>query len=385
MNRLKVLTLCLFCALFGFGCEEPFPNATELDTLRGMWGLPSRAPVDSTNHLVSSVAAATLGKKLFNDPLLSSCGTVSCATCHEGEGLAYDEPTAPGCNGQRTERNPPGLLNVAHAEWLMWDGRADRLWNQARLPFLSPAEMASSPALLRARLSEGYDAEYIQLFGASAAAQLNDEQLLVNFGKVLAAYMTTLGRTQSPFDADVRRFVEAAEAGNAEDDPAHFALKTFFRRGRCAGCHQGPLLTDNKFHVIGVKDTSASRDGASPGLTQMLDSPFRGDRAFSDDASLIQGRLKTLEQELAEHPEQFLGAFRTQTLRNVALTAPYMHTGALSSLEEVVDFYDAGGDAAGTFHGTLGETIEPLHLTPQEKAALVKLLESMTGTVITGQ
>jgi cytochrome c peroxidase len=384
MHSLRLLLLVPLMLLLATGCEEPFPNAGELEILNGLWGLPSKPPADPTNRLHGNAQAVALGKKLFMDAGLSSCGTVSCASCHKEDGLAFPEARAIGCGGQLTGRNAPGILNVASTQWLMWDGRADRTWNQPLLPLLNPAEMASSPAVLRARLAERYDGDYQGLFGKSPAAETVDEQLLANFGKVVGSYLSTLVRVQAPFDTDVRRFLEAEEAGTQESDPAYPRLKVFVRTGRCVGCHQGPTLSDNRFHVVGVEDASAGNVGAKAGVAALLASVFRGDGLYSDDREFVRGRLETLRREVEDKPENFEGAFRTPSLRNVALTAPFMHTGALATLEEVVEHYDQGGDAAGSYMGALSPSVHRLSLTTAEKAALVELLKSLTGGSVSG-
>ena len=339
----------------------------------------SRPPVDATNQYGDDPQAAALGDRLFDDPQLSSCGTVSCRSCHAEESGTVDTPKAEGCGGQLTGRNPPSVLNAGYSTWFMWDGRADRLWNQALLPLLSPVEMASTPTILRNRLSAGYAAEYEALFGQHPSLE-SDEELLANFGKAMAAYQRTLNRNDSPFDADVIRFIAAAEAGKAEEDPAYLGLKTFFRKGQCIACHKGAMLSDDMFHNIGVKDTSEGAPGVLAAGGALLDWAFNAQGPYSDRNNGTEaGRLQRLGNDLTAKAGELEGAFKTPTLRNVALTAPYMHTGDVATREEVIDLYDKGGEPAGSFAGVVSETITPLELTDEEKQSLVKLLESMTG------
>jgi len=186
----------------------------------------------------------------------------------------------------------------------------------------------------------------------------------------------------APFDRDVLRFIAAAEAGpeQAEADPAYLGLKTFFRKGQCIACHKGPMLSDDQFHNIGVKDGSGGKEGVRAALGDLLDWPFNASGAYSDRRTGTEaGRLQRLRADLAQKPESFVGAFKTPTLRNVTLTAPYMHTGELATLEDVIELYNKGGDSTGSFVGVVTETIKPLELTAAEKKALVDLLESMTG------
>ncbi|QDE86650.1 cytochrome-c peroxidase [Myxococcus xanthus] len=380
--RLRAVTLALALGGSGMACEseEPFPNLDELDQLRSLHSLGRQPPKDSTNRMDGLARAEALGDVLFHDSGLSRCGTVSCASCHGGEGLTVPTAKAKGCDGHLSERNPPTLLNVAYNRWFMWDGRADRLWSQAILPLLNPVEMNADAQVARARLTavESYTTEYQALFGKTPADE-TDPALLANVGKVMAAYQRTLVRIDAPFDTDVRRFITAAEAGQAEADPAYLGLKTFLRKGQCIVCHKGPALTDDLFHNIGVQDSSSGAGGQWSALTPLLDWEFNAASRYSDaPTGTIAARLQTLRTQADRVTLE--GAFRTPSLRNVALTAPYMHTGAQATLEEVIDFYNEGGDAAGSFVGQKTVTIVPLELTNEEKRALVTLLQSMTGT-----
>lgn len=385
MSRHPLRTWMLTGALAGslaLSCtpEEPFPNVDELELLQSLHSPTKAPPKDPTNKYGDNPAAASLGLRLFKDSGLSKCGNISCQSCHDGEGRTVDTPKATGCDGQQTGRNPPSVLNAGYSTWFMWDGRADRLWNQALLPLLSPVEMASSPAILRARLSELYAEDYRALFGKLPSEETDDNVLLANFGKAIAAYERTLVRNDATFDQDVIRFLDAVQAGKAESDPAYLGLKTFVRKGQCAACHKGPSLSDDQFHNIGVKDPSDSHRGVAAAASTMLGWPFNSAGPYSDAPSGVESsRLQRLSSDLQEKGAELEGAFKTPTLRNVELTAPYMHTGGLEKLEDVVELYNKGGEPAGNYAGVVSKTIKPLDLTNEEKQALVKLLKSMTG------
>jgi cytochrome c peroxidase len=287
---------------------------------------------------------------------------------------------ADGCNGGITGRNPPTILNVDYLRWFMWDGRADRLWNQAILPMTSPVEMNSNPDILRAQLNATYMGEYTELFNKTPT-DTGDDEVLANVGKLMQAYERTVKRLDSPFDADVKRFLAAVDAGTAEQDPAYLALKTFFRKGQCIACHQGVTMSDSLFHNLGVADSSDGAAGQQAKIDFILDWKFNAAGPYSDNTTgQDAARLAGVRSTLGEKRAAMEGAYKTPSLRNVALTAPYMHTGELKTLEDVVEFYDKGGDAVGSFAGARTQTIKKLDLEPEEKAALVKLLESMTGT-----
>ncbi len=376
---LKISVLVALTAVVS-GCEQetPFPTNDELTQLRGMYRLRT-PPRDPTNALADDPRAVTLGKRLFNDPLLSSCGTVSCATCHPAPGYADSKAFSHGCGGE-TRRHVPTLLNVAFSPWLMWDGRADSMWAQAGMPLTDPVEMAGTPALFRQRLTEDYRPEYLELFGAAPEEEADDDRLEANLGKLLHAYQRTLIRVDSPFDEQLLAYLAAVEKEEHASLPLHFQLKTFVREGQCALCHKGPMLTDDDYHNIrlGTEGGTPPADpGRLTGLDTVLASPLNGAGAYSDSKTDGQRKLNA-----AQNQDRSLwdGAMKTPTLRNVELTAPYMHDGRFATLEEVIEFYDKGGDPDGTFYGTPAETIVPLDLTEEQKAALVELLKAMTGT-----
>ncbi|RKH18449.1 cytochrome-c peroxidase [Corallococcus sp. CA047B] len=384
MSLFRLRTAVLALVLLGTGCESeaPFPTEDELEQLSILHTPSVKPEVDPTNKFGDNASAAALGHRLFEDKGLSRCGTVSCRDCHQGDSYTVETATAEGCGGQRTERNPPSLLNTGYNRWFMWDGRADRLWSQAVLPLTNPVEMDSDASVVRARLvaDPTYVSAYSQLFGTAPADESDGDRLMANVGKVLAAYQRTLNRTDSPFDADVRRFLAAVEAGTQEKDPAYLGLKTFVRKGQCVVCHKGRMLTDDKFHNLGLKDAGAGKRGQADAVDSLLSWKFNAAGLFSDaPTGLDAARLPTLRAQAQGKPDEVVGAFRTPTLRNVAMSAPYMHTGAEKTLEEVVDFYNEGGDPDGTFPGVRTVTIVKLDLSSEEKQALVTLLKSMTG------
>jgi cytochrome c peroxidase len=385
-NRLSTrLAALLVVGLMASACEneEPFPSLDELVQLRELHTMPQRPPADRTNRLADNAQAASLGNTLFHDPKLSVCGTVACASCHKEEaGQTVGSPKADGCNGGITGRNPPTVLNVGYDRWFMWDGRADRLWSQAILPMTSPIEMGSNPTIVRSLLTTSYLAEYAELFGKTPE-ETEDDELLANVGKLMQAYERTVNRTRAPFDEDVKRFIAAAEvsAAEAEKDPAFLGLKTYIRKGQCIVCHKGVTMTDHLFHNIGVKDTSPDAPGQTAAIDALLDWKFNAAGPYSDDRTGQDAtRISSVRATLAEKRAEMDGAYKTPTLRNITLTAPYMHTGDVATLAEVIEFYDKGGDEDGTFTGKRTDTIKKLDLKDEEKAALLKLLESMTGT-----
>ncbi len=206
------------------------------------------------------------------------------------------------------------------------------------------------------------------------ADQLVVNTILANFGKATEAYERLLVSRNAPFD----HFV--AGDATAITDGAKRGAKLFVGKAGCIACHSGPAFTDNRFHNLGVPQIGPnvpSRDegrfAAIPGLST---NPFSGAGRFSDDPVAGQAKLSGLTQNPAD-----TGSFRTAGLRNIAQTAPFMHTGAFATLADVVEFYDRGGDSSG-FVGTKDSLMVPLGLTSSEKSDLVAFLEALTGDPI---
>jgi cytochrome c peroxidase len=302
-------------------------------------GLPP-VPTIHDNRLTAEKIA--LGRKLFLDPRLSRDGQVSCSTCHVPEqGFALNgSPTAIGVGGAALTRNAPSLLNVVYAAQLFRDGRADSLEQQVWGPLLHSNEMANdSPAQLVRRVEALPD--YIGLFEPAFGDHAVTPDAIA---KALASYERSLLAGNSRFD---RWYFGGDATALSTQEQAGFRL---FRSSFCSECHtlqdKHALFTDNRYHNIGV--------GYAP------EQPARA--------------RDTGRHALTKHRLDW-GAFRTPTLRNVALTAPYMHDGSLGTLMDVVDYYNAGGSRdpdADSF-------VAPLNLTYTQKKALVAFLRSLTS------
>ena len=300
----------------------------------------------------------TLGRDLFFDPVLSPAGTRSCATCHVPE-RAFTDGRAraellPGHGSTRRARNTPTLINAALQPTQFADGRARTLEDQASDVVGNASEMGGSLALAAdaVRRRPEYRRRFAGVFRNAADTAVSSRTLRL----VVAAYVRSLTAMNSSFD----RAVHGDEAAMSAD--AREGFKLFMGRAKCGTCHFAPLfsgamppaLTENEPEVIGVPSRNVSR------------------RAVVDPDS---GRFNV------RRIDQHLHAFKTPTLRNVALTAPYMHNGVFPTLESVVDFYDAGGGAgigARPAHQTL--PADSLHLTPRQKRAIVAFLEALTDT-----
>jgi cytochrome c peroxidase len=297
--------------------------------LPGAIGALPPSPDSAANP--STPAKIELGRRLFFDVQLSLDRSTSCSTCHDPEkGFADGRPIAVGLGGRLLDRHTPTVLNAAYNEPQFWDGRAMGLEQQAVVPITAPAEMnMTDEAELIARLEAEprYRALFREAFGGGPTLQ--------RVGHALAAYERTLVTGNSRFD------LYANGDKTALTDAEKRGLLLFVGKAACTQCHLGPNFTDNKFYALGL--------------------PERG----KGDA----GRFEVTKSN------EDRGAFKTPTLRNVAITPPYMHDGSLGSLQEVVDFYDRGGDAMPR-----SELMRKLDLTGDEKHDLIAFLESLTGT-----
>lgn len=299
-------------------------------------GLDVHVPVPESNPLTPEKVA--LGRRLFFDPGLSADRSLSCASCHRPE-LAFADsvPVSPGLDGRMGSRNTPSILNVGYAGAFFWDGRVTSLEDQVVLPIQDPDEMGMELDEAVVRLEA--DPTYREAFRAAFGAGPSSERL----ARALASYIRMLRSG----DSDVDRY----RAGSLEalSETAGEGFRLFVGKARCATCHVGPTFSDDRFHNTGVA-WKANGEGA--------------EGQFSDP-----GRFSVTGDSVD------LGAFKTPTLRNVVLTAPYMHDGSIETLEQVVEFYDAGGRA----NPHLDSEIRPLGLTEEERASLVAFLRALTG------
>ncbi|MDZ4765078.1 MAG: parallel beta-helix domain-containing protein [Chloroflexota bacterium] len=348
-SRWRVLVLlplifaCALGTLFAFlppSEDTPIPPAQQgggaRQVARAVSGLDAPFPEEP----IIAVSQAELGRLLFYDPVLSGDNERACASCHHPDlGFADGRALSPATGGGTFRRHTPSLWNVAFVPHLFWDGRADSLEAQMIEPLTKMDEMgADLDALLQElRAIPEYRARFAAAYGTDAA----DPNVITLDGvtTAIAAFERTLISTNAPFD----RFA----AGDTD------ALTPSERRGfdifrsaqtRCIECHALPNFTHNTFHILGVPDLSLNNPDLGRG--EVVDAPDAG------------------------------GAFRTPGLRNIALTAPYMHTGQFTTLEEVIDFYATGG---GSPFGIIpDEKIRGFGLSLQQVDDLVAFLGALT-------
>ncbi|HLY37449.1 MAG TPA: cytochrome c peroxidase [Candidatus Binatia bacterium] len=310
---------------------------------------------------------AALGDKLFNDKRLSVNDGVSCATCHDPQkGFVDHKPLAEGVAApkERTKRNSPTVLNAMFNATQFWDGRAPSLEEQAKLPILNPIEMGQkTPDDVVAKVRKV--PEYAQAF-----QKLNGrEPTYDDIASAIAAFERTQMAGDSPFD----RFIAGDE--KAIDASAKRGWALFNGKGRCTNCHAfgttSPLFSDQKFHNIGIAAHKTDFIGLARRATTIVRS---GDLKQIDEVA-IQSDLTELGRFLVTKQSNDIGAFKTPTLRNIAITGPYMHDGSMPTLWDVMDHYNKGGVPNPNLDGGM----QRLGLTEAEIDDMVAFLATLTS------
>jgi cytochrome c peroxidase len=318
-----------------------------------------------------------LGDKLFHDKRFSSTGQVSCATCHDAKKAFTDSPlrVSEGINKLKGTRNAPTVINAAYFHKLFWDGREPSLEEQSKDPMVNPVEMGlpnHEPVLKLVRTDPEYVKAFKAVFGKSGE-QLTMEEVK----KAIASFERTIVAGDSPFDhyyfgGDKKAITPAQIRG----------FQVFMGQGRCVACHtveqDQALFTDNRFHNIGIGINGMQQD--VPRLTsEFLKAKAQGGNV--DKAVLGDPKTSNLGRFAVTDALDDMGSFKTSTLRNIALTAPYMHDGSLKTLKEVVVHYNNGGvtkkgDRVNDF---LSGGIRPLNLNERQISDLVAFMRALTS------
>jgi cytochrome c peroxidase len=419
--------------------DDPDPTFTadERAALMKLHYDDSAPPADPSNHVADDPAARLFGQRLFFDPSLSGqllegdndgtiatlgtkgeAGRVSCSGCHL-PASGYVDTRSPhhqvSLAAQWTLRRTPTLLEVAFAPLYNWDGRRDAIWNQALGVMEGNREFNSSRLFVAEQLFTQHKAEYEAIFGAMPS--LNDatrfplltpettgcvevvtpmgstfacrgvpgdhadydgmqpadqalvSQVAANAAKAIAAYVRQLrcgaGRFDQWLDGDATALSRAEQRG----------AELFVGRGSCVGCHAGPRLTDEAFHNVGLSPAVVAvaieddnDQGAATGIAAALVDPASTAGALSD------GDRHALPAAVTPQME---GAFRTPTLRCAANHPSFMHTAQLTALDQVVAFFDRGGDRPGGYPGM--NELAPLGLSDREQADLVAFMNALAG------
>jgi len=330
-----------------------------LESGHGMIRIPADNPMTR--------AKIELGRQLYFDKRLSADNTVSCADCHHpDEGYARHTQFGVGIKGQEGGRNSPVSYNRILSDLQFWDGRAATLEEQAVGPIANPIEMGNThdAAVATVKGIDGYQLQFAKVF--------NDGVTIANIGKAIATFERAIVTGPSPYDyyeplrtlqasfAEELKDLEALKQDDPDlhdlylqrlkDSEAHPMSESarrgrelfFTQKGGCSACHVNANLADERYHNLGI-----GMDKPEPDLGRFVVTKEDKDR----------------------------GAFKTPTVRNVALTAPYMHDGSLKTLEEVVDWYAKGGHP----NPHLSMNVRKLELTDQDKADLVEFMKTCTG------
>ena len=335
----------------------------------GPW--PPKARRDPSNRVSGKPEAIALGERLFFDPRLSGTGSVLCATCH-APFRAFQDARARGFGLQEVDRNTPSLINVGLYRWYGWDGAHDSLWAQSIRPLLDPREMRATPAHIAGVLRRRYANDYARAFGRPVPAE--DEAAMVDAGKALAAYQETLVSGRTPFD-EFRDALAKGEAAASYPLAAQRGLAIFVGKGNCSVCHFGPHFTNSEFADTGIPFFIAPGrvdGGRLEGIKRLKANPYNLLGRYNDDRSGAAA-VGTRHVEL-QHRN--FGEFRVPGLRNVALTAPYMHDGSIATLREVVRHYSELNESR--LHADGERVLRRLDLTSRESDDLRAFLESLT-------
>ncbi|MDV6235957.1 cytochrome c peroxidase [Leptospira ellisii] len=320
------LITILYSSFFFFSCEEGKKETALKNQTKPVETVSYPYPPDNR----PTPERILLGKTLFFDPIVSGSNWISCASCHNpGLGWSDGLKTAVGHNMKILGKNTPTILNGAFGNKMFWDGRADNLEAQALGPIASPDEMNQNleELILELKNIRGYR----ELF---AKAYPKEDISAVTVGKAIANFERTVLSSESPYDL----WIKGDKAAISESAQRGYSL--FNSKAKCVACHQGEQFSDNGFHNIGLKSNRKET-----------------------------GRFALVPVKAMK------GAFKTPGLRDVARTGPYMHDGSYTTLEEVIEHYDRGGDEPFN----LDPNMAALNLTTQEKADLVEFMKSLSG------
>jgi cytochrome c peroxidase len=386
-------------------------NADELRLIQSL-SLHSLEPIqpDFSNSVGDSHEAAEFGHALFFDKRLSANQNVSCASCHQPENYFTDSLPLPMGLGPGT-RHTPSLVGLSYSPWYYWDGRRDSQWSQA----LAPLEAKHEQGIDRTSLvnfilqDQPYLEEYEKIFGVistglkntdlsdtpatpigdpyetetwqdfESSVQIEISKIFSNVGKALAAYQRLLHPGDSRFD----EYTQSLQMISAKGDPKDsilsrqelLGLRLFIGKGNCVDCHNGPLFTNHEFHNTGVMPLPGELPalGRFNGIRIAREDPFNCLGAYSD-----ADPRDCVELRFARDTNDTVGAHKTPTLRNIAETSPYMHTGQQISLSDVIEHYNEAPTAMVSHNEA-----KPLKLRRSEMKQLEAFLRTLSAPLAT--
>ncbi len=417
MRRVAIVLLLAGCATASGSTPTPAPatapapepewTKTELRALKSL-SLPSLRPppFDPSNKHADDPRAAVLGARLFFEPRLSLNGKIACASCHQPNRYFTDGlPRSRGIH--ETRRGAPTLIGVAYSPWLYWDGRRDSGWSQALAPIEGADEMGGTRIRVVRTLAGAprYRSTYQEVFGQPLpdlsdearfppdarpggsdedrrawVAMTSDDRSAVdraftNLGKAIAAYERKLNPGPSRFDLWVRALLEGGAAPSEPlSDDERAGLRLFLSpTAQCLRCHNGPLFTNHGFHNIGLPVPAGEPPdfGRLPAVAEVLAHEFNCFSPYSDAVEAQCLELRFIKDDGVE----LAGAFKVPTLRNVARTAPYMHTGQFETLGQVLEHYSRPGFGIGH------QELAPTNFDEQQRRQLAAFLGTLTSEV----
>jgi cytochrome c peroxidase len=418
--------LLLLISLASLSCSDEVPQATqepavieqqnttpypqwseaEIAVLKSQWlGSLSPLPADPSNRFADNPEAAKLGQNIFFDPRFSANGKISCASCHQPE-LGFTDGLGRAQGIGQSPRGAPAIAGIAYSPWFFWDGRADSQWAQALGPLEDGREHGGDRTFYARMLHDdaAYRAAYEAVFGPlpdlsdhtrfpdhagplssdrktrdawdamAAGDQVTINRVFANMGKAIAAYERRLMPGPGRFDQYVEALLAeddtAMQAAMTEDEAA--GLRLFIGEALCVTCHQGPLFTHHGFHNASIPFAEGLELdwGRYNGVRKALKDEFNCLGKYSDASEEDCAELrfaKTMRDET-------IGAFKVPSLRNVAETAPYMHSGQFTTLTEVIEHYNTRPKAP------IGHSdLLPVDLDEQQRVQLEAFLHALSG------
>ena len=376
----------------------------ELDQINSLWieRLPKSPPPDQTNAVADNQEAQQLGHQLFFDKRLSANGQISCDSCHNPN-LDFTDGLDTSVAIGTSSRNAPSLIGASYGPWFYWDGRKDSQWSQALSPLEDQAEHGGNRVAFAKLIyaDSVYRRQYELLFRklpnleneirfpkmlgpfttpenqkSWAGMRTSDQQIIntifANIGKAIAAYQRLLTPGPSRFD----RFISLSNTrnggtiGQTLSAQESRGLRLFIGKASCTNCHNGPMFTNNSFHNTGLLSVPGKLPdlGRVTGVNKAKQDAFNCLSSFSDDKN------SCMELLYMKSGKELVGAFRTPSLRNLKLSAPYGHAGQQKTLADVIRHYDEAPDAM------IGHNeAKPLELWPWERWQLEAFLESLAS------
>ncbi|MHA1165289.1 MAG: cytochrome-c peroxidase [Alphaproteobacteria bacterium] len=367
MKKGKTLSLAIIATSFGlaaFGLGSP--AFADMNPPLAALGPP---PIPPDNK--QTPEKVELGKLLFFDSRIGGDASVSCADCHaQKQGWGFNDPISRGYPGVIHWRNSQTVINAAYLGKLFWAGSAKSLENQAPSAALGAVSGNGERDMVEARLA--FIPEYVKRFNKVFG---DDWPKVNNVWRAMAAFERTLIHNQTPFDKYMRGDKKALTKQQIS------GLKLFQGKANCTECHNGPLLSDQKYYNLGVPRAEDWLENGMAQVTFRYEQYAKGVteelyRKIKDDAGLYYRTKQKAD----------MGKFRTAPLRYTAYTAPFMHNGSFFDFDEIVDFYNEGGGSNEFTDGTLAKSktklLKPLKLSDKEKEDLVAFLESLSGEEI---